>query len=182
MARRFRCASGERLIVSTTPISRGLWRPLLLAAMVTALVIIGGQHVTKVHTYEGACFAVLVGPPLFVALTRTVRWRSHKIHVTSERIVDEAGVLRVRSRELRHDEVLSVEVEQRLKDKVRRRGTVWVRSRNVDLPLGPLRHPESLVRLVDQARRGTRPSVTSYDTVFEPRVSFDEWPRPSMPR
>jgi len=57
-------------------------------------------------------------------LTRLWRWRSHKIRVTSERVIVEGGVLRHYRSLVELRDVIAIRVEQRFVERVARRGSV----------------------------------------------------------
>ena len=84
---------GEVRVISVTPVSRGVVRPFLLTVTTLALIVEGASRYGWVHRYEEWFIVVLVVPFLAVTLTRTWRWRSHKVHVTNERVIIEGGVL-----------------------------------------------------------------------------------------
>jgi len=175
VARRFRPAAGERIIVRTTPTSWGLTRPALLTIVSAGLIMWGSFHAHLLHTYEGVTLAALTGPSTLVLVGRVWRWRSHTIYVTDQQIVVEGGVLNYFRSTCRLDEVLVVGLERRFTQRLRRRGVVQITTRESSLDLGPLRHPDALVRLIEQARRETRPRGAAYDTVFEPTEDPDWW-------
>jgi len=177
VARRFSLGRNERLVVSVTPTSWGLRWPLAAVAVLMAGVILGGQHAAVIHRYEGICLALVVGPPFLVLVTRTIRWRSHKVHVTTKQVAVEGGVLRRSFVSLPVDAIVLIDVQQDFRDRLRKRGLVQLRAGTEELTLGPVRHPEVLARLIDQTRRDQRPTGVSYDTVFEPTLPVDYWPR-----
>jgi len=84
---------GEVKIISVTPVARGTFRPCVVGIVMLALVIFGAKHVHVIHEHEMLLGLIFAGPFALVALTRTWRWRSHKVHVTNERVVVEGGVL-----------------------------------------------------------------------------------------
>ena len=77
---------GEVKIISVTPVARGTFRPCVVGIVMLALVIFGAKHVHVIHEHEMLLGLIFAGPFALVALTRTWRWRSHKVHITNERI------------------------------------------------------------------------------------------------
>ena len=183
MSRHPQLQRDEHLIVSITPTPWGLTAPFLSVLLALGLVTEGAMHLHVIHQYEPVGLAILVGPPLLVLATRLWRWRSHKIHVTSEQLITEAGALRHVVSSISLDDVVSLEVEQRFNERLRRRGVVRVVTQQGVALLGPVRHPDALARIVEQARRKRLPSVVAYDTIFEPTLPPPAWqPRTKMNR
>jgi len=87
-----------------------------------------------------------------VALTRTWRWRSHKVHVTNERIVVEGGVLHHQRSTVDLRDVIALRVDQRVTERLARRGVVVLETNAGSVMIGKLRHPGALVRLIDAER------------------------------
>jgi membrane protein YdbS with pleckstrin-like domain len=96
MSRRLVLREGEIRIISVTPVSKGVIRPLLYSIAVVALIVVGAQHFHLVHRYQAILLWVIAGPCALVTLTRVWRWRSHKVRVTNQRVVVEGGVIRHR--------------------------------------------------------------------------------------
>ncbi|MHB8334574.1 MAG: PH domain-containing protein [Acidimicrobiales bacterium] len=118
--------------------------------------------------YQGLLYVIVVGPVLVLVATRAWRWRSNKIHVTSQRLVVEYGAIkRVRtSVELR--DVVLVHTQQGLGGRLAARGDVVVETVAGPWLVGTIRHPAALVRLIE-AERSRRPeSPWGYDDVVEP--------------
>ena len=65
-----------------------------------------------------------------------------------------------------HDLVKTV-VNQRLKDRLARRGLIVVETPAGSLTLGVVRHPAALSRLIDNERRHYAAGDVAYDTVFD---------------
>jgi hypothetical protein len=111
--------------------------------------------------------AVLVLPFLGVFLTRTWRWRSHKIHLTNQRIVVEGGVLQHTRSEVELQDLVTTRIVQHFRDRVARRGHVYVETPVGTLSLGVVRHPDALCRLIDNERRKFSVEDPAFDTVFD---------------
>ena len=175
MSRRPPLQRDEQLIVSVTPTPWGLTAPFVVFLLALGLVIEGGLHFHLIHRYEPEVLAVLAGPPTLVLATRVWRWRSHKIHVTSDQLITEAGALKHVVIPTSLDDIVTVEVEQRFNERLRRRGVVRVVTRTDTAILGPVRHPDALARIIEQARRKRHPSSLAYDTIFEPTLPPTTW-------
>jgi membrane protein YdbS with pleckstrin-like domain len=167
MAKKSKWRSDEQRVVSVTPVSEGLLVPALVTVVAIALVVLAVMHVHFFHTYRVALSVILVGPGLAVFLTRTLRWRSHKIHLTNQRIVVEGGVLQHTSSEVELRDIVTTHVSQRLRDRVTRRGDVVVETAAGTLHVGVVRHPAALGRLIDNERKNGAPSDVAYNTVFD---------------
>lgn len=158
---------GENRVISVTPVARGLVRPALAGVAAIALVVFLAREWTWARHEQGWLLLVMVGPALLVLATRTWRWRSHKVHVTSQRVVVEGGVIhRVRS-SVELGDVLVVHVEQRVRDRVARRGTIFLDTAAGSVLLGRLRQPAALCRLIERERATTTRDRLPLDTVFE---------------
>ncbi len=171
---------GEVRIISVTPVARGIVRPCLVGVVLLALVIFGGQHVHFIHQHEMVIGLILAGPFAVVALTRTWRWRSHKVHVTNERIVIEGGVLRHQRSTVDLRDVVALRVDQRVSERLTRRGLVVLETNAGSIMIGKLRHPGALVRLIDAERANNQEDPVPFDTVFgyEEPEPFDYGVRP----
>lgn len=167
MARHTDWREGESRVISVTPVARGLVPPALTAAVVAAIIQFGALHWHPLHRFEALFLLVLVGPSLLVVATRSWRWRSHSVHLTDERVVMEGGVAhRTRSAvELR--DIVAVHVEQSVRDRVSRRGTVFLDTTGGAVMVGRLRHPAAFCRLVDRERNRGPGDRVPLDTVFE---------------
>jgi uncharacterized membrane protein YdbT with pleckstrin-like domain len=115
-----------------------------------------------------------------VALTRTWRWRSHKVHVTNERIVLEGGVLHHQRSTVDLRDVVALRVDQRVSERLTRRGVVVLETNGGSIMIGKLRHPGALVRLIDAERTNIYVDPVPFDTVFgyEEPEPFDYEVRP----
>ena len=139
-------------VVSVTPVGRGLARPML--ALVTAIVLVqyGANRYALVHHHRVVLGVLLAGPCALLVATRLWQWRSHKIHVTSQRIVVEGGAVRHHSRSMEFSDILATRVEQRFSERLSRRGELYVETLAGSQYLGRVRHPGALARLVDRER------------------------------
>lgn len=175
MTQRFRLRSTERMIVSVTPSPQGLVGPLVAVAILVFAIVETSHFIETVAHYQQQVFVLLVGPAVIVALTRTWRWRSMKIVVTSEQIVMLRGVVRRTMIAIALDSVVTVSVHQRLRDRLTRKGTIGIETLNQSLTFGPLRHPGALVRLIEQARRDQRVSEGMFHGTTESPNYLDRW-------
>ncbi len=157
----------EKRVITVTPVARGLVRPALVAVTLAVLVQWAAFHSHYVHHHEALFLLILVGPALVVVATRTWRWRSHKVHVTSERIVVEGGVTRHFRSSIELGDVFAMRVEQRIRERLARHGTVLLETAAGTFPVGRVRHPEALCRLVDRERAAHHSERVPFDTVFE---------------
>ena len=180
MAPRIILREGEVRIISVTPVARGTVRPCLVGIVLLGLVIFGGQHVDFIHQHEALMGLILAGPFAVVALTRTWRWRSHKVHVTNERIIIEGGVLRHHRSTVDLRDVVALRVDQRVAERLTRRGLVVLETNGGAVAIGKLRHPGALVRLIDAERANNQIDPVPFDTVFgyEDPEPFDYEVRP----
>jgi membrane protein YdbS with pleckstrin-like domain len=181
MASRLILRDGEVKIISVTPVARGVVRPCLAGIIMLGLVIFGAKHVHLIHEHEMLLALILAGPFAVVALTRTWRWRSHKVHVTNERVVVEGGVLRHQRSTVDLRDVVALRVDQRVSERLTRRGVVVLETNGGAIMIGKLRHPGALVRLIDAERDHDQIDPAPFDTVFgyeEPELfDFDVRPR-----
>jgi membrane protein YdbS with pleckstrin-like domain len=167
MARREDWRDGEVKIVSVTPVARGVLGPLSLAVILGAAIAVGGHYWSWLHHVAGWALLAALGPTLVVLLTRTWRWRSHKVHVTSQRVVTEGGVARRYRQSVELGDVHAVRVEQGLRDRVIRRGTIFLETVAGTAAIGRVRHPAALVRLIERERSVPSTEQPPLDTVFE---------------
>ena len=167
MARKSKWRNGEERVITVTPVGRGLLVPATATVVAIVLVVLATTHVHFFHTYRVVLFVVLVAPGLAVLLTRTLRWRSHKIHLTSQRIIVEGGVLQHTSSEVELRDIVTTQISQRLRDRLARRGELTVETTAGTLSVGLVRHPAALSRLIDNERKHGGPGDVAYDTVFD---------------
>jgi membrane protein YdbS with pleckstrin-like domain len=141
-------------------------RPCLVGVILLGLVIVGAQHVHLIHEHATWLALIFAGPFAAVALTRTWRWRSHKVHVTNDRIVVEGGVLRHQRSTVDLRDVVALRVDQRVSERLTRRGVVVLETNGGSIMIGKLRHPGALVRLIDAERANNQIDPVPFDTVF----------------
>lgn len=168
MPRRYDAENGEELIISVTPIVGGIVRPL-------CGIVLGSLVTYAAVTYIGALRAerwwlasILVGPFALIFAARVLRWRSHRVTLTSQRVVVRAGVLRRVTSSVDLDEVVTTRIDAGLGQRLSRRGRVILEGATVSMDIGLLRHPRALVRLIDAQRRGQHEASRPLDTVFSP--------------
>lgn len=167
MGRRATWREGETRIISVTPVARGVLRPLTLAVLLATTVVVASEHWGLVHDQEKWVALVFVGPAVLILVTRTWRWRSHKIHVTSERIVVEGGVAHRLHSAVELRDVHGIHVEQRVRERLTRRGTLYVETPDGPFYVGLVRHPLALSRLIDRERASVPSARLPFDTVFQ---------------
>jgi membrane protein YdbS with pleckstrin-like domain len=175
---------GEVKIISVTPVARGLVRPILVGIVMLALVLFGAKHVHFIHHHEMLLGLIFAGPFALVALTRTWRWRSHKVHVTNERVVVEGGVLHHQRSTVDLRDVVALRVDQRVSERLTRRGLIVLETNVGSILIGKLRHPGALVRLIEAERANNQIDPVPFDTVFgyEDPEPFDYEVRPRRQR
>jgi len=175
---------GEMKIISVTPVARGTVRPCLAGIVLLSLVIFAAKHVLFIHQHEMLFSLILAGPFAVVALTRTWRWRSHKVHVTNERIVVEGGVLHHQRSTVDLRDVVALRVDQRVSERLTKRGVVVLETNGGSIVIGKLRHPGALVRLIDAERANNQIEPVPFDTIFgfEEPEPFDYEVRPRRQR
>lgn len=144
---------GETLLISVTPVADGIVAPLSLLLLLEAVVVAVSMKWSFLHRYEGFAMALVGVLPGFVIATRSWRWRSHKITLTTQRVIIEGGVLARRSTQVNLGDVSATHADQTFSERLRRRGVVLLDMPSGTVMLGPLRHPAALGRLVDRARR-----------------------------
>lgn len=171
-------------IITVTPVARGTLRPCLTGIILLGLVIFGAKHVLFIHQQQIWFELILAGPFALVALTRACRWRSHKVHVTNERIVVEGGVLHHHRSTVDLRDVVALRVDQRISERLTKRGVVVLETNGGSIVIGKLRHPEALVRLIDAERVNNQIDPVPFDTVFgyEEPSPFDYGVRPRRQR
>ena len=153
-------------VISVTPVARGLVRPLL--SLVTAVVLVHyGARLHFIHEHESLALLITAGPCVLVVLTRIWRWRSHKIRITSERVVVEGGVLSHYRNSLELRDVIAIRIEQRFVERMARRGSVILETSAGPVDIGRVHHPAALCRLIEAERAGFAREELPLDTVFE---------------
>jgi membrane protein YdbS with pleckstrin-like domain len=185
MSRHESWRDGEAKIISVTPVSRGVLRPCLVTLVTFALIVEGAARYSIIHRAQDLLFILLVLPVAVVSITRTWRWRSHKIHVTNQRVVIEGGAMRHWRTVIDMRDVYATRVNQRVSERLTRRGFVTLDTAAGPVGVGLVRHPNALARLIDAERAAPPMSSVPLDTVFtydEPEqrhleVRVDEWQR-----
>jgi membrane protein YdbS with pleckstrin-like domain len=168
---------GELHIVSVTPVPFGLTGPVLSFAALTVLLVAGYESVRFVR-HQWPIFAlVILGPTALVILTRTWRWRSNRITVTSHRIEITHGTIRRQSDSVYFDHLVGVHTQRRVRDRLARRGRVTIETSEGPRHLGTFRHPDSLVRVIQHQRDAAARDAVPLDTTFD-----FERPAPYTPR
>jgi membrane protein YdbS with pleckstrin-like domain len=170
MSRRLVLREGEEKIISVTPVSRGVVRPVLFVVATVVLVLEGARYISFVHHHKSLIGLIFIGPIVLVTLTRVWRWRSHKVHVTNERIIIEGGVLHHQRSAVELRDVIATRVDQRVTERLTRRGVLLLETAAGPVVLDKVRHPSALCRLIDAERAGHPQQSIPLDTVF----SFDE--------
>ncbi|NNN01244.1 MAG: PH domain-containing protein [Acidimicrobiaceae bacterium] len=173
MAKSLILRDNEVRIISVTPVAWGILRPLLLGVIGLVLVVIGSMHVHLLHRLLWWLVAVVVAPFALVTLTRIWRWRSHKIHVTTQRVLLEGGVLGHQKTMVELRDVVATRVDQSLLERITRRGMVSLETSGGPILIGRVRHPSALCRIIDAERSEQRQPPLALDTVFtyeEPSV------------
>jgi membrane protein YdbS with pleckstrin-like domain len=144
MGRRLVLREGEVKIISVTPVSRGVVRPLLFVVATVVLVVEGARHISFLHRHELLVGLIVIGPFVLVLLTRVWRWRSHKVHVTNQRIVLEGGVLGHHQSAIELRDVIATRVDQRVTERLTRRGSLLLETAAGPVALDQVRHPSAL--------------------------------------
>lgn len=160
----------EAPVVTVTLVARGLRGPLVTAL---ALPVVGWAASHYVHLASfprNVGVLVLEVPTLAVLLGRTWRWRAQQITVTTHRVIRRSGVLRRHEFALAMNEILGTRIEQTLWQRLRRRGGLTLETDQGPVRLGCVRHPASLVRLIDKHRPTGPRNTLPLDTVFTYRT------------
>ncbi len=110
------------------------------------------QRLTWAHQHRGWLYLAAVGPCALLVVTRVWQWRSHQVHVTSRRVVVEAGAVRHQASSLELRDVLATRVEQSFGERLARRGHLYVETVGGSVFLGRVRHPGALARVIDRER------------------------------
>lgn len=138
--------------MSVTPISRGLIGPSVTSLVVIAAIWASAATWTWADQNAAALSIVLVGPCGVVLGGRLWRWRSHKIVVTNQRIIQYGGVARRHSSGIDLIDVTVTRTDQRWFERLTRRGAVIVETPAGSFVLERVRRPDSLARVIDHQR------------------------------
>lgn len=179
VGRRDRWRDDERPVISVTPIAEGVVRPVLLTVVTAALIVEAGFRFALVHRFSDVLFLLGVLPPLVLGAARITAWRSHKIHLTDQRVVVEGGVLSHSSFSVELADVFATRVDQSVRERLARRGIVVLETTGGPVEIGRVRQPAALCRLIDAERVAQRPPV-AFDAVY----TYDEpdpFPGPMRP-
>ena len=163
----------ELRIISVTPVVSGLFRPLL--SLATSLVVVDFivTHIHALSSHEGLLLFIFSGPCAIVVATRTWKWRSHKLHVTNQRVIAEGGVATHFSNAVELRDILATRIDQSFTERLLRRGEVVLDTASGAFYSGLVNHPAALCRLID-SERATPPSGNlPLDTVFEANLQPD---------
>jgi hypothetical protein len=105
--------------------------------------------------------------------------------VTNDRVIIEGGVLRHQRTSIEMRDVLATRVDQRVSERLTRRGYVYLETSAGPIAVGFVRHPGALCRLIDAERLVGESYSVPLDTVFtyedpdpyQLEVRPDEWQR-----
>ena len=164
-------------IVSVTPVPFGLIGPVLSFVALAALLVAGSESFQFVRGHWPILALVILGPTALLILTRTWRWRSHRITVTSHRIEIAHGTIRRQNDFVYFDHLVGVHTQRRVRDRLARRGGVTIETQEGPLHLGTFRHADSLVRVIQHQRDASARDAIPLDTTFD-----FEMPAPYTPR
>lgn len=160
---------GETLVVVVSPVAQGVLGPLLLTACILGAVA-AAAHLwawPRAHDWELAA----LGVPTFVVLCgRTLRWQNHRLAITTERIIEVAGVRRRRTTVLEVAAISAIHARQERWDRVLRRGSVVVSAGDATIELRRVRRPEVFVRVVEQVRQPPAPPPPSESAADAPAL------------
>jgi len=157
----------EHRIISVTPVVSGLFRPLLSLATSLVFVDLMVTHIYSLSSREGLLLFIFAGPCAFVVGTRTWKWRSHKLHVTNQRVIAEGGVATRFTNAVELRDVLGTRIEQSFIERSLRRGEVVLDTASGPFYSGLVNHPAALCRLIDSERATPSSGNLPLDTVFE---------------
>lgn len=160
MSPRLRLEEGEATVISVTPVAEGLVGPLVVLVFLEGAIIAFGPRWSLLHHYEAIVILAVGLLPALVIVGRSCRWRSHKVIVTTRRVVMYGGVLSRYSTEIDFRQVVATHATQSLRERVRRRGTVLLELPSGTVALPPVRQPAALRRLIDRTRRDAIPSAS----------------------
>ena len=153
MSPRLRLEEGEATVISVTPVAEGLLGPLIVLVLLEGVIIAFAPKWSLLHHYEAFVILVVGFVPALVIVGRSWRWRSHKVIVTTRRVVMYGGVLSRYSTEIDFREIVATHATQSWRERVRRRGTVLLDLPSGTVALPPVRQPAALRRLIDRTRR-----------------------------
>lgn len=161
MSRGLRLEDNETLVISVTPIARGVLWPAITFIVLESLVVKLAWIFSFVHEREGVVLALVGALPGLLLVTRVWRSRSHKITLTNQRIFSTRGVLTRNETQMYLEEITATHSRQTLSERLRRRGVVVLESASGEISFEAVRHPAALRRTIDRARRENADSRTS---------------------
>lgn len=158
--------NGEAFVISVTPVATGIAVPMTVFVALEALIVWGALHWSVLHRHEAVVMLAVGLVPALVVATRSWRWRSHKITVTTQRVVVDGGVMARYSTQVHLLDVVATHADQTFAERLRRRGVVILETNAGSITLGPVRHPAALRRLLDRTRR---------DDAASQGQTWDDW-------
>ena len=177
MSQRLRLENGEALVISVTPVPKGVAAPVVLFLLVEGLVIWLATLWSLLHRYEGIALVVAGILPALVMATRAWRWRSDKVTLTTQRVVIVGGVFARHSTQVNLGDVFATHADQSFGERLRCRGVVKLETSAGSVTLPAVRHPAALRRLVDRTRRGFASSQSpSWEDFFDDVDSEERGP------
>lgn len=143
---------GETVIVRVTARPRGLAWPVVATLVAVAGVVATMHFWIAARHWAALVTAVVIVPPSAVLGARLWRARSHKITVTSERVLASSGVARRHQASVLLRDVIAVHTEQSTLERLTRRGIVILDTPHGSLSLERCRRPDALARVIDFQR------------------------------
>lgn len=147
----------ETVVVVVSPVAQGVLGPLLATALIIGVVASAAHVWTWPRAHDWA-LAVLAVPTFLLLCARSLRWWSQRVTVTSDRVIETAGVLRRRLTSVEFASLGAVHVHQERWDRVLRRGSVVLEVVNDPVVLHRVRRPDVFVRVVESVRHPIAPS------------------------
>lgn len=172
--RRLVLRDGEERVISVTPLSRGVVRPVVLALAMSATIRYAVDVLHGLDRFQSLLYVAFVGPVLLLVTTRMWRWRAHKIHVTSQRLVVEHGAIRRVRTSVELGDIIIVHTHQGVGERMTGRGDVVIETMAGPWLVGRVRHPAALVRLVEAERSRRHESPWGYNDVVDAPDSWRE--------
>ncbi len=157
-----------------TPLSRGVVRPAVLALAMSATIRYAVDNLHGLDRFQTPLYVALVGPVLLLVTTRIWRWRAHKIHVTSQRLVVEYGATRRVRTSIELGDLILIRTHQGVGERMFGRGDVVIETIAGPWLVGRVRHPAALVRLIEAERSRRHETPWGYNDVVEAPHSWRE--------
>jgi len=170
---------GEALVVEVTPLPRDVARPLA-ATLLAVGALWGAATLWTWASRHEAYLSVIVVVPAAVLGQRLWRWWSHRVVVTTQRIIDVRGRGGRRLTAIELAEVRETTVDQRAFDRLLRRGSVILALDDSACLIGRVRRPDALRRVIDHVRStvpgdaGDRPAREGSDPALEEGLLTDD--------